>query len=122
MSHRALITGITGQGAFLAGLLLNKGYLVHGIRRRTPVSNNLRIDHFSGDKGERRPRLALHFGDLTDASSLIALLAEVRPEEVYNLAAQSDVHVSFMMGEYAININGLDADLREPTRSTAGLK
>ena len=98
---RALITGISGQdGSFLAELLLSKGYEVHGIKRRSSSFNTGRIDHLFD-------RLHLHYGDLTDATSLIRILSEVRPDEIYNLGAQSHVAVSFEMPEYTAEVNAL---------------
>lgn len=92
----ALITGITGQdGAYLAEYLLNKGYIVHGIKRRSSSFNTERIDHLYVDRHERGVRFFLHFGDMTDASSLIRIIKDSAPTEIYNLAAQSHVHVSF---------------------------
>src|SRR6201982_383410 len=92
----ALITGVTGQdGAYLAEFLLNKGYEVHGLRRRTSLFNPARIDHLYKDPHERDARPILHHGDMTDSSSLIRILQQVRPDEVYTLAAQSPVAVSF---------------------------
>jgi len=93
---RALITGITGQdGSYLAELLLSKGYEVHGLIRRSSSFNTSRIDHLYVDRHDPRARLFLHYGDLSDGARLVTLLAEIRPEEVYNLAAQSHVRVSF---------------------------
>jgi GDPmannose 4,6-dehydratase len=104
----ALITGITGQdGAYLAELLLGKGYTVHGIKRRSSMFNTARIDHLYQDPHEPDPRLLLHYGDLTDTSSLIRVLSEVQPDEVYNLAAQSHVQVSFEEHEYTANSDAL---------------
>ena len=101
MSRVALITGVTGQdGSFLAELLLEKGYEVHGIVRRASISNTARIDHLMG-------RLALHDGDLTDSSGLIRIVGEVRPDEIYNLAAQSHVQVSFDAPEYSGDVDAL---------------
>ena len=92
----ALITGITGQdGAYLAEYLLNKGYIVHGIKRRSSSFNTERIDHLYVDRHEHGVRFFLHFGDMTDASSLIRIIKDSAPTEIYNLAAQSHVHVSF---------------------------
>jgi len=103
--RRALITGITGQdGAYLAEFLLAKGYEVHGLKRRSSSFNTGRVDHLYQDFHEARPRLFLHYGDLTDGSSLARLLEEVRPEEVYNLAAQSHVRVSFDIPEYTAEV------------------
>lgn len=104
----ALITGVTGQdGACLAELLLSKGYVVHGIKRRSSSFNTGRIDHLYEDPHEADPRLFLHYGDLTDATNLIRLVQEVRPDEIYNLAAQSHVHVSFETPEYTANSDAL---------------
>ena len=101
MSKRALITGITGQdGAYLAEFLLNKGYEVHGIKRRASLINTARIDHLYKDPHESDARLFLHYGDLTDTSSLQRTIQKVRPDEIYNLAAQSHVAVSFQEPEY----------------------
>ena len=105
---KALITGITGQdGAYLAEFLLRKGYEVHGLRRRTSLFNTARIDHLYKDPHEKDSRLILHHGDMTDASSLIRILQIVRPDEVYNLAAQSHVGVSFEEPEYTANSDAL---------------
>jgi GDPmannose 4,6-dehydratase len=104
MLKRALITGITGQdGAYLAELLLSKGYEVHGIKRRASSFNTERIDHLYQDPHERNIRLRLHYGDLTDATNLIRIIQEVQPDEIYNLAAQSHVAVSFETPEYTAN-------------------
>src|SRR5579863_3191074 len=101
---RALITGITDQdGAYLAELLLDKGYEVHGIKRRASSFNTDRIDHLYQDPHERGVRLHLHYGDLTDASNLIRIIQQVQPDEIYNLAAQSHVGVSFETPEYTAN-------------------
>jgi GDPmannose 4,6-dehydratase len=108
MSKVALITGITGQdGAYLAEFLLGKGYEVHGIKRRTSLFNTDRIDHLFKDTHEKDVRLFLHHGDMTDSSSLTRILQKVRPDEVYNLAAQSHVQVSFEEPEYTANSDGL---------------
>jgi GDPmannose 4,6-dehydratase len=105
---KALITGITGQdGAYLAEFLLNKGYEVHGIRRRASSFNSHRIDHLYRDPHEREARLFLHYGDMTDSSSLVRVIQEVQPDEVYNLAAQSHVAVSFEEPEYTANSDAL---------------
>ncbi len=104
----ALITGITGQdGAYLAELLLAKGYVVHGIKRRSSSFNTGRIDHLYRDSHEAGVRLFLHHGDLTDATNLIRLVAQTRPHEIYNLAAQSHVQVSFETAEYTANADAL---------------
>ncbi|HEY0329456.1 MAG TPA: GDP-mannose 4,6-dehydratase [Rhodopseudomonas sp.] len=106
----ALITGITGQdGSYLAELLLTKGYAVHGIRRRTSLFNTDRIDHLYHDPHEKGYDLTLHSGDLTDSTSLIRIMQEVQPDEVYNLAAQSHVGVSFDEPEYTANSDALGA-------------
>ncbi len=109
MSHKvALITGITGQdGAYLAELLLSKGYEVHGIKRRSSLFNTDRIDHLYQDKHEENVRFFLHYGDLTDGSNLIRLVQEIAPDEIYNLAAMSHVKVSFDTPEYTANTDGL---------------
>jgi GDPmannose 4,6-dehydratase len=105
---RALITGVTGQdGAYLAELLLNKGYEVHGIKRRTSLFNTNRIDHLYEDPHKAGRRFMLHYGDLTDSSSLIRIVQEVKPDEIYNLAAQSHVKVSFEEPEYTANSDAL---------------
>ncbi len=104
MAKCALITGITGQdGAYLAEFLLNKGYLVHGVKRRSSLFNTDRIDHLYQDPHERDVRLKLHYGDLTDSTNLIRIIQEVQPDEIYNLAAQSHVAVSFETPEYTAN-------------------
>ena len=108
MTKRALITGVTGQdGSYLAEFLLEKGYEVHGIKRRASSFNTQRIDHIYEDPHERNPQLRLHYGDLTDTSNLTRLLAEVRPDEVYNLGAQSHVAVSFEAPEYTADVDGI---------------
>ena len=108
MSRKALITGITGQdGAYLADLLLKKGYEVHGIKRRASLFNTDRIDHLYQDPHERNLRLVLHYGDLTDATNLIRIIQQVQPDEIYNLAAQSHVAVSFETPEYTANSDAL---------------
>src|SRR5437868_6895286 len=108
MAKRALITGITGQdGAYLAELLLGKGYEVHGIKRRASSFNTDRIDHLYQDPHERNVRLKLHYGDLTDATNLIRIIQQVQPDEIYNLAAQSHVAVSFETPEYTANSDAL---------------
>ncbi len=108
MAKRALITGITGQdGSYLAELLLEKGYEVHGIKRRASSFNTQRIDHIFEDQHHPNSRLRLHYGDLTDATNLIRILQEVRPHEIYNLAAQSHVAVSFESPEYTADVDAL---------------
>lgn len=105
---KALITGITGQdGAYLAELLLKKGYEVHGIKRRSSLFNTGRIDHFYEDPHVPHRHLTLHYGDLTDSTNLIRIIQEVQPDEIYNLAAMSHVHVSFETPEYTANADGI---------------
>src|SRR6201986_534336 len=105
---RALITGITGQdGAYLAELLLNKGYEVHGVKRRSSSFNTGRIDHLYQDPHETNSKLFLHFGDVTDSTNLIRIIQETRPDEIYNLAAQSNVWVSFETPEYTANADAV---------------
>ena len=107
---KALITGITGQdGSYLAEFLLHKGYEVHGIKRRTSLINTDRIDHLYQDPHEQDLKFILHHGDLTDATSLIRIIQEVQPDEIYNLAAQSHVAVSFEEPEYTANSDALGA-------------
>jgi len=104
----ALISGVTGQdGAFLADLLLSKGYIVHGIKRRSSSFNSGRVDHLYNDPHEENVRFFMHYGDLTDATNLIRLVKETQPDEIYNLAAQSHVQVSFETPEYTANSDGL---------------
>ena len=108
MTKTALITGVTGQdGAYLARLLLEKGYRVHGIKRRSSSFNTGRIDDIYEDPHAPAPQLSLHYGDLTDATNLIRIVQEVQPDEIYNLAAQSHVGVSFETAEYTANSDGL---------------
>jgi GDPmannose 4,6-dehydratase len=105
---KALITGVTGQdGSYLAELLLEKGYEVHGIKRRASSFNTQRIDHIYQDPHESNPHLKLHYGDLSDTSNLTRIISEVEPDEVYNLAAQSHVAVSFESPEYTADVTGL---------------
>lgn len=107
---RALITGITGQdGSYLAEFLIRKGYEVHGIKRRSSLFNTDRIDHLYQDPQVENRKLILHYGDLTDATNLIRVIQEVQPDELYNLAAQSHVKVSFESPEYTANVDGLGA-------------
>ena len=107
-SKKALITGITGQdGSYLAELLLEKGYQVHGIKRRSSSFNTSRIDHLYQDPHESDPRLVLHYGDLTDSTNLIRIIQQVQPDEIYNLGAQSHVAVSFESPEYTANSDAL---------------
>lgn len=108
MSKRALITGITGQdGSYLAEFLLEKGYEVHGIKRRSSLFNTQRIDHIYQDPHKPDPKLKLHYGDLTDSSNLTRILSEIRPDEVYNLGAQSHVAVSFEAPEYTADVDAM---------------
>ena len=108
MTKKALITGITGQdGAYLAEFLLDKGYEVHGIKRRASSFNTDRIDHLYQDPHAKNRRLVLHYGDLTDATNLIRIVQQVQPDELYNLAAQSHVGVSFETPEYTANSDAL---------------
>jgi len=104
----ALVTGITGQdGAYLANFLIEKGYTVHGIKRRASLLNTQRVDHLYEDPHVENRRFVLHYGDLTDATNLIRIIQEVQPDEVYNLAAQSHVKVSFETPEYTANADAL---------------
>jgi GDPmannose 4,6-dehydratase len=108
MSKVALITGITGQdGSYLAELLLEKGYIVHGIKRRSSLFNTDRIDHLYQDPHEKSIGMHLHYGDLTDSTNLIRIIQETQPDEIYNLAAMSHVHVSFETPEYTANADGI---------------
>ncbi|WP_091937922.1 GDP-mannose 4,6-dehydratase [Methanolobus profundi] len=108
MAKTALITGITGQdGAYLAEFLLNKGYIVHGIRRRSSSFNTKRIDHLYRDTHEKNVNFFLHYGDLTDSTNLIRIIQETQPDEIYNLAAQSHVHISFDTPEYTANADAI---------------
>lgn len=108
MAKIALITGITGQdGAYLAELLLGKGYVVHGIKRRSSLFNTDRIDHLYQDYHEKDVKFFLHYGDLTDSTNLIRLISEIKPDEIYNLAAQSHVKVSFETPEYTANADAV---------------
>jgi len=108
MAKIALITGVTGQdGAYLAELLLSKGYIVHGIKRRSSMFNTDRIDHLYQDQHEKNVNFVLHYGDLTDSTNLIRIVQEVQPDEIYNLAAQSHVKVSFETPEYTANSDAL---------------
>lgn len=108
MSKVALITGVTGQdGAYLAELLLEKGYIVHGIKRRASLFNTDRIDHLYQDPHEKHRNFILHYGDLTDSTNLIRIIQEVQPDEIYNLGAMSHVKVSFDTPEYTANADGI---------------
>src|SRR5688572_10809760 len=104
----ALITGVTGQdGAYLSQLLLDKGYIVHGIKRRSSSFNTQRVDHLYVDPHEKETRFHLHYGDMTDATNLIRIVQETKPDEIYNLAAQSHVQVSFETPEYTANADAI---------------
>ena len=108
LSKVALITGITGQdGAYLAELLLSKGYVVHGVKRRSSSFNTSRVDHLYVDQHEKDPKFILHYGDLVDATNLIRIIQDVQPDEIYNLGAQSHVQVSFETPEYTANSDAL---------------
>ena len=108
MSKIAFITGVTGQdGAYLCEFLLKKGYTVHGLKRRSSSLNTERIDHLYQDPHIDNQNLFLHYGDLADSSNLIRIIQEIQPDEIYNLAAMSHVHVSFDMPEYTANIDGI---------------
>src|ERR1700694_3414850 len=109
MSDRvAFITGVTGQdGAYLAELLLGKGYVVHGIKRRSSSFNTARVDHLYQDTHAANVRFVLHYGDMTDATNLIRIIQQTQPTEIYNLAAQSHVQVSFETPEYTANADAL---------------
>ena len=110
MAKTALITGITGQdGAYLADLLLKKGYIVHGIKRRSSMFNTQRVDHLYSDQHEKGVKFFLHYGDLTDSTNLIRIVQETQPDEIYNLAAQSHVRVSFETPEYTANADAIGA-------------
>src|SRR4030095_11542199 len=104
---RALITGITGQdGAYLAEFLLQKNYIVHGIKRRSSLINTHRVDHIYQGPHERHRNFIMHYGDLTDSTNLIRIIQEVQPDEIYNLGAMSHVKVSFDTPEYTANVDG----------------
>ena len=107
MKKKALITGITGQdGSYLAEFLIDKGYEVHGLKRRTSIFNTQRIDHLLKEPQDKKQNLILHHGDMTDSTSIIGVVSKVRPDEIYNLAAQSHVAVSFEQPEYTANSDG----------------
>ena len=104
----ALITGVTGQdGSYLAEFLLEKGYVVHGIKRRSSSLNTDRIDHLHKDRHEGEHSFSLHYGDLTDTSNLVRIIQETQPDEIYNLAAQSHVAVSFESPEYTADVDAM---------------
>ncbi|MBT5616011.1 MAG: GDP-mannose 4,6-dehydratase, partial [Flavobacteriales bacterium] len=108
MSKVAFITGVTGQdGAYLSELLLEKGYMVHGLKRRSSSFNTQRIDHLYQDPHSENPKFILHYGDMTDGTSLIRLIKEIQPDEIYNLAAMSHVHASFDIPEYVADVDGV---------------
>ena len=108
MTKKALITGITGQdGSYLAALLLTKGYEVHGLKRRSSLFNTGRIDHLYQDPHDPERRFTLHYGDMTDTSSLVRVIQRVQPDEIYNLAAQSHVAGSFEEPEYTANADAV---------------
>ena len=108
MSKIALITGVTGQdGAYLSELLLEKGYIVHGIKRRTSIINTSRIDHLYQDPHVNNKNFVLHYGDMTDSTNIIRLIKEIQPDEIYNLAAMSHVRVSFELPEYVADTDGI---------------
>lgn len=110
MKKVALVTGVTGQdGAYLAELLLDKGYIVHGIKRRSSLFNTDRVDHLYRDQHEEHVNFVLHYGDMTDSTNLIRIIQEVQPDEIYNLAAQSHVKVSFETPEYTANSDAMGA-------------
>ncbi|HOJ89569.1 MAG TPA: GDP-mannose 4,6-dehydratase [Saprospiraceae bacterium] len=108
MAKKALITGVTGQdGAYISELLLNKGYEVHGIKRRTSLINTQRVDHLYHDPHINGKNFTLHYGDLTDSTNIIRLIQQIQPDEIYNLGAMSHVHVSFDEPEYVANTDGI---------------
>jgi GDPmannose 4,6-dehydratase len=110
MSKIAFITGVTGQdGAYLSGFLLEKGYVVHGLKRRSSSFNTVRINHLYQDPHNENPSFILHYGDMTDSTNLIRLIKEIQPDEIYNLAAMSHVQVSFDMPEYVADVDGIGA-------------
>ena len=105
---KALITGVTGQdGAYLSEFLLKKGYIVHGIKRRSSLFNTSRIDHLYQDPHVNNRNFILHYGDLTDATNIIRIIQEVQPDEIYNLGAMSHVKVSFEEPEYSADVDGI---------------
>src|ERR1700719_612655 len=123
LAKTALITGITGQdGAYLAELLLAKGYNVHGVKRRASSFNTDRIDHLYQDPHEKAVRLTLHYGDLTDSTNLIRIIQEVQPDEIYNLAAQSHVAVSFESPEYTANSDAVGTLLLHEAMRILGME
>ena len=120
---KALITGITGQdGSYLAELLLKKGYEAHGIKRRASSFNTQRVDHFYEDPHETDRRFVMHYGDLTDATNLIRIIQKIKPDEIYNIGAQSHVKVSFEVPEYTANSDALGALLLLEAIKLSGLE
>jgi GDPmannose 4,6-dehydratase len=110
MAKTALITGVTGQdGSYLAALLLQKGYTVHGVKRRSSSFNTGRVDRLYQDRHDEKVQFTLHYGDMTDSTNIIRLVQETQPDEIYNLAAQSHVQVSFETAEYTANADGIGA-------------
>ena len=110
MKKKALITGITGQdGSYLAEFLIKKNYIVHGIKRRSSSINTERIDYLFNDKKIQNKKLFLHYGDLSDSSNIYELIKKIKPDEIYNLAAQSHVAVSFQIPEYTAQVNAIGA-------------
>src|SRR6056297_2508630 len=108
MNKKALITGVTGQdGAYLAEFLLDKNYIVHGIKRRASLFNTDRVDHLYQDPHDPEQRFILHYGDLTETSNLVRIIQQVQPDEIYNLAAQSHVAVSFESPEYTADTDAI---------------
>ena len=108
MTKIAFITGVTGQdGAYLSEFLLNKGYIVHGLKRRTSIFNTTRIDHIYQDPHVDNQKFILHYGDMTDSTNLTRLIKEIQPDEIYNLAAMSHVRVSFELPEYVADTDGI---------------
>ena len=108
MSKTAFITGVTGQdGAYLSEFLLSKGYIVHGLKRRSSIFNTSRIDHLYEDPTVENKKFILHYGDMTDSSNLIRLIKKIKPDEIYNLAAMSHVKVSFELPEYVADADGI---------------
>ena len=110
MSKVAIITGVTGQdGSYLAELLIEKGYIVHGLKRRSSLFNSARIDHIYENPKLKNIKFFLHYSDMTDSSNLIRLVNDIKPDEIYNLAAMSHVHVSFDVPEYVATADGIGA-------------
>ncbi len=121
MKKKALITGVTGQdGSYLAELLLEKGYEVHGIKRRASQFNTQRVDHLYQDPHDDERNFILHYGDLTDTSNLTRLIQQIEPDEIYNLGAQSHVAVSFEAPEYTADVDGIGAPADSGSNSILG--